>query len=76
MCYSFQRRDRIFVKAYGFSSFAKNMSKSISKDISKNLIGKYIQKLLDHAKKSATDALKICSKRIIQKNSRSNWRFD
>ena len=54
MRYSVQPRDRIFVKGYGFSSFAKNTGKNISK----NLSGKYGQKLLDHAKKSATDALK------------------
>ena len=29
--------------------------------------GKYTQKLLDHAKQSATDALKTASKRAIQK---------
>ena len=31
------------------------MDKNISKTISKNLSGKYSQKLLDHAIKSATD---------------------
>ena len=31
------------------------------------------QKLLDHAKQFATDALKFASKRAIQKNSRSSW---
>ena len=47
-------------------SFAKNMSKNIGKNISKNLSGKYTpsmlatrQKLLDHAKESATGALKL-----------------
>ena len=34
------------------------MGKNIGQNISKNLIGKYSQKLLDHGKKSATDALK------------------
>ena len=28
--------------------------------------GKYIQKLLDHAKQSATDALKTTSQRVIE----------
>ena len=42
--YSVQPRDRIFVKGYGFISFAKN----IGKNISKNLSGKYSQKLLVH----------------------------
>ena len=48
--YSVQPRDRIFVKGYGFLSFAKNMGKNIVKNISKNLRGKYSQKLLDHTK--------------------------
>ena len=33
--YSVQPRDRIFVKGYGFLSFAKNMVKNIGKNISK-----------------------------------------
>ena len=72
--YSVQPRDRIFVKSYGFLSFAKDMGKNIGKNISKNLSGKYSpsmlvtrQKLLDHAKKSAIDVLKTSSKRFIQK---------
>ena len=48
--YSVQPRQSIFGKGYGFLSFAKNIGKSIGKNISKNLIGKYSQKLLDHAK--------------------------
>ena len=38
--YSVEIRNQIFVKGYGFSSFAKNMRKSIGKNISKNLIRK------------------------------------
>ena len=34
--YSFQPRNRIFVKDYGFLHFAKNMDKNICKNISKN----------------------------------------
>ena len=67
MRYSVQPRDGIFVKGYGFLSFAKNMGKNIGKNLSKNVIGKYSQKLLDHAKQPATDALKTSSKRVIQK---------
>ena len=37
--YSVQRRDRISVKGYGFSSFAKIMGKNIGKK-SKNLSNK------------------------------------
>ena len=55
--HSVQPGDRIFVKDNGFLSFAKNMGKNISKNISKNLSGKYGQKLLDHAKQSATDSI-------------------
>ena len=62
MCYSFQPRDQIFVKGYRFLSFAENMVKNIGKNLSKNLSGKYTQKLLDHAKQSATDAVKTTSK--------------
>ena len=49
MHYSIQPRDRIFVKGYGFLSFAKNISKNIGESISKNLSCKYSQKFLDHA---------------------------
>ena len=51
------------------------MGKSIAKNINKNLRGKYSQKLLDHIKQSATEALKTSSKRAIQ-NSRCDWWFD
>ena len=33
------------------------------------MTGKYSQKLLDHAKESATDALKTSSKRVTQKTA-------
>ena len=69
--YSVQPRDRIFVKGYGFLSFAKNMGKNIGKNISKNFSSKYSLKLFDHAKQSSTDAFKTASKRAIQKTSRS-----
>ena len=41
MRYSVQPRDRMFVKSYGFLSFAKNMGKIVGKNISKNVSGKY-----------------------------------
>ena len=71
--YSVQPRDQIFVKGYGFLFFARNMVKSVGKNISKNLSSKYSQKFLDHAKQSATDALKP---KVIQKNRRSKKLFD
>ena len=56
---SVQPSDWIFVKGYGFLSFAKKMDKNIGK----SLRGKYSQKLLDHAKESATDTLKTSSEK-------------
>ena len=50
-------------------SFARNMSKNVGKNIHKNLSGKYNRKILDYAKKSATDAIKIASKKAIQKTA-------
>ena len=61
MRYSIEPRDRIYVKGYGFLSFAKNMGK--------NLSNKYRQKIFDTAKKSTTDAIKTASKRAIQKTA-------
>ena len=61
MRYSIELRDRIYVKGYGFLSFAKN--------IGKNLSNKYGQKFFDTAKKSTTDAIKNASKRAIQKTA-------
>ena len=46
-------RGRIYVKRYGFLSFAKNMGKYLS--------NKYGQKRFDKAKKSTTDAIKTAS---------------
>ena len=67
--YSVEPRDRIFVKGYGFFSFAKIMGKYIGKNICKNLSDKYIQKPLVNAKKSATDAFKTSTERAIQKTA-------
>ena len=59
MRYSIESKGKIYVKGYGFLSFAKSMGK--------NLSSKYGQKLLDSAKKSTTDAIKTASKRASQK---------
>ena len=58
---SVEPKDRIYVKGYGFLSFAKN--------IGKNLSNKYDPKLLDTANKSTTDAIKTASKKAIQKTT-------
>ena len=56
---SIEPKHRIYVKGYGFLSFAKNMRKHLS--------DKCGTKLLDSAKKSTADAIKTASKREIQK---------
>ena len=60
----------MFVKGYGFLSFAKNMVKILEK-ISKNLSCKYIQKLLDYGKQSAADALEAASKKKKEKKKKN-----
>ena len=62
---SIEPRDIIYVKGYGFLSFAKNMGKDLS--------NKFGQKLLDSAKKSTIDAIKTTSKKSNSKNSRRDW---
>ena len=54
MRYSIEPRDRVYVKGYGFMSFARSMS------------NEYGKKLVDAAKKSATDAMKTATKRARQ----------
>ena len=63
MRYSIESPDRVYVKGYGFLSFAKNMGKSLS--------NKSGQKLLDSAKKSTTYAIKTASKRANQKTAKA-----
>ena len=57
MRYSLEPRDIIYVKGYGFMFFARSMS------------NKYRKKLVDTAKKSATDAIKTASKRAIKETA-------
>ena len=73
MWYSVQATDQIFVKGYGFLAFSKSINKNIGKNISKHLSGKYSPKPLDHTKQSATDALKISSKRVIEKTAEATY---
>ena len=63
MRYSIEAQDKIYVKGYIFLSFAKNIGNILSK--------KYAQKLIDSAKKSTADAIKIASKRAIQKTAKA-----
>ena len=57
MRYSIEPRERRYVEGYGFLSFARNLN------------NKYGQNRVDSAKKSATDAFKIATKRAIQKTA-------
>ena len=50
---------RIYVKRYGFLTFAKNMSKSLS--------NKYGKKRIDSTKKCTIDAIKTASKEQFKK---------
>ena len=59
MRYSSEPRDIIYVKRYGFLSFAKNMGKSLS--------NKYCQKRLDSANKFTTDAIKLHQRERFKK---------
>ena len=61
-------RERRYVKGYGFLSFARNIGTHAA-EAAKSMSNKYSQKLVDTAKKSATDAIKTASKRAIQKTA-------
>ena len=64
MRYSIEPKDMdlwIYVKRYGFLSFAKNMGK--------NLSHKCDQKRLDRANKSTADAIKTATKGAIQEKA-------
>ena len=63
MRHSIEPRDRRYVKGYRFLSFARNIGKKNS--------NKYSQKLVDSAKKSATNTIKTASKRAIVKNCKA-----
>ena len=57
MRYSIGPREKRHVKGYGFLSFARNIGTHAAK-VAKNMSKKYSQKLLDTAKKSATEQFK------------------
>ena len=68
MRYSIEPKERRYVKGRGSLSFARNIGTHAAK-VAKNMSNKYSQKLVDTAKKSATDAIKTASKRAIQKTA-------
>ena len=69
MPYSIEPRERRHVKGYGFLSFARNIGTHAA-EVTKNMSNKDSQKLVDSAKKYATDAIKTASKRAIQKTAK------
>ena len=68
MRYSIEPRERRHIKGYGFLSFARNIGTHTAK-VAKNMRNKYSQKLVDTAKKSATDGIKTASKGAIQETA-------
>ena len=68
MRYSIEPRERRYVKGHCFLSVAKNIGTHAAK-VAKNMSNKYSPKIVDTAKKSATDTVKTASKRAIQKTA-------
>ena len=67
--YSVQPRD-IFAKYLQKVMIFCLLLKVWVKTLVKSMSGNYSQKLLDHAKKSAADAFKTSSKRVIKKQQK------
>ena len=63
MRYSIELRDRRYVKGNGFLSFAKKIGKKIRSS-------KYSQKLVDSAKRSATDVMILLQKEQFKKQQK------
>ena len=68
MRYSIEPRERRHVKGYGFLSFARNIGTHAAK-FAKKVSNNDSQKLVDTAKRSATNAIRTSSKRAIQKTA-------
>ena len=68
MRYSIEPRERRYLKGYCSLSFAKNIGTHAAK-VAKNMSNKYSQKIVDAAKKSATDAINTASKSAIEKTA-------
>ena len=67
--YLIESEDCIFVKICGVLSFSNNMHKNIGKTISKEFSGTFIQNPVDHTNKTAADALKTFSKKVIRETA-------
>ena len=80
---SIERREKRFVKGYGFMSFARNFDNKYGKNLMNTAIktgtnfnSKYRKKLTDTAIKTGKDFATIAGKKIVHKSARSNWRFN
>ena len=62
-------RDRIYVKGYGFLSFAKHMGIHATK-FAKNLSNRYSQKLLDSPKNQLQMQQKLLQKEVFKKQQK------
>ena len=67
--YSVQPKDRIFVKGYGFLSFAKNMGRNLGKNINKNFINA-VTNFLIMLNNQVQILLKLLQKEQFQKQQR------
>ena len=63
MRYSTQPQFRKYLNGYSLLSLARKFG------------GKYGKKLIDTATKTGKDTAKTASKRVVQKTTRSDWRF-
>ena len=68
MRYSIDRRNKIYVKSYGFLSFTENIATHAAK-VARDMSNKQSQKLLNSAKIYTADATKTASKRAIEKTA-------
>ena len=68
--YSVQPKNRIFVKGYGFLSFAENMGRNIGKNIKKPLVVNKVRKFLIMLNNLLKMHLKQLQKETIQKQQK------
>ena len=68
--YSVQPRDQIFVKDYGFLSFAKNMGKNIGINISKTLVANVARNFLIMLNNLQQMRLKLLRKKHFKKHQK------
>ena len=87
MRYSLEPNYRKYVQGYDFLSFARNFVDKYGKKLmgtatktgintARKFRHRYGKKLMGTATKTGIDAAKTASKRVVQKNCRSNRRFD